>query len=155
MCVEVASAVGPEKRLARFSLDAEFKAASEGRALVAATLVDWSLRHLMDDAKLIASELISNAVEFTSSSDIKLILSQEDGAFTIGVWDTSPNAPYLGACDPYGESGRGLHIVAALAEEHGFHPVAEPKGKLVWARVNVVRAARKAYDFSGNMRRSR
>jgi anti-sigma regulatory factor (Ser/Thr protein kinase) len=137
MCVEVANTVGMEKRLARFGLDAEFAAAAEGRALVAITLIEWSLRHLVDDATLIASELISNAVEFTSSGHIELILSQEDGAFTIGVWDSNPSPPHLSPCGPYDESGRGLHIIAALAEEHGHDPVAEPEGKVVWARVRI------------------
>jgi anti-sigma regulatory factor (Ser/Thr protein kinase) len=137
MGAKVADVVRPDRAVARFGLEAEPRVVAEGREHVEETLVRWSLHQFVEDVKLIASELISNAVNATPGERIWLVLCHEGGSLAVGVWDSSPDPPRMSTCDPYDESGRGLHIVAALAEEHGSHPVADPKGKLVWARLKI------------------
>ncbi|MGH3387451.1 MAG: ATP-binding protein [Actinomadura sp.] len=102
-----------------------------------ATFSSWAFRHLIPDGKLIASELVSNAITATPGGAIWLLLAHERDAMWICVWDSSPVLPEKRACKPHSESGRGLHIVAAIADDNGAFPVADPKGKITWARLKI------------------
>ena len=126
-----------DEGIAQFNLEAEPSVVSRGRALVAATLAEWSVQHLLEDAKLIAAELISNAVAATPGKEIRLIMCREARAVTLRVWDSSPDAPRMEPYGPYDETGRGMHIVAALAHEHGSFPATGSEGKFVWARLKI------------------
>lgn len=125
------------KRDARFRLKAVPEAAAEARTFVAETFVGWALHHLISDGKLIVSELISNSVVATPDDDVWLLVTQERDAVWICVWDSSPVLPELRACELDSEAGRGLHIVAAIADENGAFRVAEPEGKITWARLKI------------------
>ena len=137
MGAKVAGMVRPDEAIAKFDLKAEPHVVSEGRALVAETLIDWSLGHLVDDVKLIASELITDAVDATLGRPIWLVLRRGRDALSIGIWDSSSDTPRMLPAAPGEESGRGLRIIAALADDHGSLSVGNPKGKLVWARVQI------------------
>ncbi|MCW2901018.1 MAG: serine/threonine protein phosphatase [Streptosporangiaceae bacterium] len=119
----------------------KFRAAPENvrtvRELTGAVLISWALRHLMEPAKLVVSELFTNALHATPGKDTFLLFKQEITSISIGVWDSSPEMPVMGACDLQGESGRGLYIVAALADDHGAYRVGDPNGKIVWARLDL------------------
>jgi anti-sigma regulatory factor (Ser/Thr protein kinase) len=125
------------KRDVRLKIKAVPEAASKARAYAETMLTGWALRHLIEDAKLIVSELISNAVVATPDRDIWVLLVREHDGVWICVWDSSPELPEVRAYEPDAESGRGLHIVAAIAAENGAFRVAEPKGKLTWARLTI------------------
>ncbi|MEV8126748.1 ATP-binding protein [Streptomyces sp. NPDC085944] len=43
-----------------------------------------------------------------------------------------PEPPVPGAADALGEGGRGLPIVAAVADRWGVTPYADGRGKTVW-----------------------
>jgi anti-sigma regulatory factor (Ser/Thr protein kinase) len=118
------------ERDARLKIEVVPEAAAEARTFVEETLTRWALRPLIEDAKLIVSELIGNSVMVTPGAEIWALLSQERDALWICVWDSCPILPEVRACDPYAESGRGMRIVAALADENGAFRVARPQGKI-------------------------
>jgi hypothetical protein len=127
----------PVGRDARFTLKAVPEAAARARALVEETLTDWGFYQLVPDAQLIASELMSNSIMVTPGEDLWLLLRCERNAVWVCVWDSSPVLPEKRAFKPHAESGRGMHIVAAVAAADGAFPVAEPRGKLTWARMET------------------
>ncbi|MGP3735965.1 SpoIIE family protein phosphatase [Streptomyces sp. GDS52] len=121
------------------------------RALVRSALADWTERalpgaeHLTtragDDATLIASELVTNAVVH-AGTEVRLTcrLEEESGALVVEVTDRHPSrAPHGGEPEapPYEspEHGRGLRLVAALSEAWGI--TYRPGTKTVWARIPV------------------
>ena len=90
---------------------------------------------MVDDLLLIATELLSNAVKF-SSDEVALALSVRRRAIRVSVTDSdpSPAAPRAAGLDASG--GRGLAIVAALAKRWGQTPYVAGC-KEVWAEVSV------------------
>jgi anti-sigma regulatory factor (Ser/Thr protein kinase) len=125
------------KMSAKFTLCAEPENVKMARELTEVTILSWSLRYLLENARLISSELFTNALRAARSTDLYLLLAHEVTAIRLGVWDPSPNLPVMGLCDPREESGRGLHIVATLADDHGCYRVENPPGKVVWATLNI------------------
>ena len=127
----------PVVRASRFELRAVPEAASRARGLVEAVFISWACGHLVEDGQLIASELVSNTTAVTPGEVVWLLLAQGRDTVWIGVWDSSSVLPKKRACEPHSESGRGMHIVAAIADEDGAFPVAEPQGKITWARLTI------------------
>ncbi|WP_339130541.1 ATP-binding protein [Streptomyces sp. f51] len=68
----------------------------------------------VDDATLIASELVANAVRY-GRSGCRLRLQLGHGRVTVEVHDDSPGRPRIGVLDAESESGRGLAMVQQLA----------------------------------------
>ncbi len=104
---------------------------------------------LADDACLITSELVTNAVCATGTLDpepdlvtlaalplvgLKLTLAQ--GRLLIEVVDASETPPQVQQQYEAAESGRGLFLVTMLAERWSYFPV-ETGGKVVWAELAV------------------
>jgi anti-sigma regulatory factor (Ser/Thr protein kinase) len=128
-------AIFPTEYDARFEMNATLEAPSRSRALVEDTLIGWELRHLIPEAKLVASELVTNAAIATPDAEICLLLAQEADAVLIGVWDSSPILPKKRPCGPDSTSGWGLHIVTAIADHTDTFPTTDPRGKITWARL--------------------
>ncbi|MFA1546662.1 ATP-binding protein [Actinomadura chokoriensis] len=106
------------------------------RMQVELRLASWGLSALRDDVTLIASELVTNAVEYAPSErEIRVRFTRERRGVLLEVWDSSDAMP-MRRSDEEGIGGRGLPIVEALAAECGVHPT-EPHGKWVWARCQV------------------
>jgi anti-sigma regulatory factor (Ser/Thr protein kinase) len=85
---------------------------------------------------LITAELTANAVRHghVPGRDFHLRLTETGGAFRVEVTDTrSERLPAPGTPSPDGESGRGLLLVAALADDWGVTPRPMAPGKTVWA----------------------
>ncbi|RAY16041.1 ATP-binding protein [Actinomadura craniellae] len=106
------------------------RAARAARLLVRAALSDWSLPHLVEDATLVATELVSNAIR--SAEAISLEVSLEAGSVRVEVFDTSRELPKKGEGRLLDEHGKGLLLVEALAADWGYRLVRG--GKVVWAR---------------------
>uniref|UniRef100_A0AAU1IDF8 ATP-binding protein n=1 Tax=Streptomyces sp. NBC_00180 TaxID=2903632 RepID=A0AAU1IDF8_9ACTN len=73
---------------------------------------------LMDVVMLIVTELLTNALLHSGSTEISLRISVEDGCLRIAVRDGMPGSAEPRAATDTAESGRGLMIVEALAAEH-------------------------------------
>jgi len=115
------------------------------RRLVRTALATWRLEELSEGATLVVSELVTNAVQHSSSRSIRVTVSRAGPASVrVGVVDKSKGRPVLGAppsrswgskADDDDESGRGLVLVEALAHSWGTDPL--PWGKRVWAELTA------------------
>ncbi|MFF7276601.1 SpoIIE family protein phosphatase [Streptomyces griseorubiginosus] len=118
------------------------------RALLRATLGEWAELALpgtefltdrqSDDAVVVVSELVTNAVVHAGTEvELDCRLETHSGGLVIEVLDHHPSrSPRDGDTEtPYGipEYGRGLRLVAALAESWGI--TYRTGAKTVWARV--------------------
>jgi hypothetical protein len=113
------------------------------RELVAQHLRTRGTTSLLDDARLVTSELVTNAVRHAlerPSDRILLRLLPGAGSLWIGVIDPSPKCPRLDTPTPLADSGRGLcRIVDALTNENWGYELL-PYGKIVWAQLTCPRA---------------
>jgi anti-sigma regulatory factor (Ser/Thr protein kinase) len=85
----------------------------------------------LDDARLLLSELVTNAITHAHSPFSVSIRSQGQ-LVRLAVHDQSPIPPKPRFASPE-SGGRGLQIVAALSKDWGF--VTTPLGKTVWAEL--------------------
>ncbi|WP_160573768.1 ATP-binding protein [Actinomadura physcomitrii] len=119
-----------------------------GRTLTKTRLHNWGYMHISDDAVLVVSELVTNAVAAAApGEEIRLQVSRDVAGVVIAVWDASTARPRprpvagtardaLDVSEGHRDDngGRGRPIVAALAVECGHTP--DPSGgKWVWARL--------------------
>jgi anti-sigma regulatory factor (Ser/Thr protein kinase) len=116
-------------------LPADLTSARQARSAIRRALTAWRMDHLSADAELLASELVANAAEHGDGKPISLALRRhaEPGGrrgITCEVTDTSPAMPRPAEPGPGAERGRGLAIVAALAQSSGVR--ATQAGKTTW-----------------------
>ncbi|MFD9047935.1 ATP-binding protein [Streptomyces zaomyceticus] len=101
----------------------------------------WGLDALVDDARLIVSELVANAVQHTASRRIGVSVTRHPDHVRIVVTDTSRTLP-ASATHPLGdeaESGRGLQLVDQFATRWGSKRFRT--GKQVWAELTTGKTA--------------
>ncbi|OAA26027.1 anti-sigma regulatory factor (Ser/Thr protein kinase) [Frankia sp. EI5c] len=124
-----------EALTAGFDLPADPRAAGRARGLVADLLTAWGCGSASEVAKLLVSEIVTNAVRFVGAREV-LRLTVECGSdlIRISVIDGSPLRPVLRAAQDDDESGRGMQLVSALAADWGVvdDPPAAGVGKRVW-----------------------
>lgn len=120
------------------------------RAFVNHSLGSWSLPDLVNDAVLIVSELVTNAVRATGITDpnptyadleelallaVQVRVSGE--SLFIEVWDDDREKPGHPSADlDPDECGRGLVLVAALSKHYGVSRY-NGGGKIVWAELDA------------------
>ncbi|MEU3679669.1 ATP-binding SpoIIE family protein phosphatase [Streptomyces sp. NPDC030592] len=133
---------------ARVTLLGSSLAPGAARAMARAALADWSAlglpgtehltEHLTADALVVVSELVTNAVVH-AGTDVEVGLRvEETGTLVVEVADRHPSRAPSGGGDhetPHdpAEYGRGLRLVAALAEAWGI--TYRSGSKTVWARL--------------------
>ena len=120
----------PAGRVLTCSLPADPKAAPIARAAARRQLKVWGMdEETAFTNELIVSELVGNAVRYgTPPLQLRLIL---DRMLTCEVSDTATSAPLIKHARTVDETGRGLFIVASLADQWGTRYQAQ--GKTVWA----------------------
>jgi anti-sigma regulatory factor (Ser/Thr protein kinase) len=125
-----------------------------GRWLIAAVGAEWRLgRDVLDDACLVLSELVTNAVRHAAwhlapvdAREIKVTVSLAAGTLRIEVSDPDPTMPRIGAEAEIGQitdldsqaglGGYGLPgIVGGLSLRYGARP--DDAGKTVWADLDA------------------
>jgi anti-sigma regulatory factor (Ser/Thr protein kinase) len=107
------------------------QAPGRARAFVRRHLTELGFPKLVDDAMLIAVEIVTNAVREAPAGPVSLSLRLTAAGPVIEVRDCSPVLPEFKEPDFVSETGRGLHIVGELAAELGWHRIG--RGKVVWA----------------------
>ncbi len=97
------------------------------RRAVAEACHAWGCPALIDDAEMVVTELVANAVRHAGGAR-RLELTLSRWYLHVAVRDGSPSPPAPG--------GRGLTLVEALAAGWGSTPT--PGGKVVWATLRRV-----------------
>ncbi|MGQ4415116.1 SpoIIE family protein phosphatase [Streptomyces sp. SAS_269] len=114
--------------VAYWHLPPEPASAARARALTSAKLTEWGLEHLAFTTELIVSELITNVYRYAGGpATLRLI---RERSLVCEVSDTSHISPHLRRARTTDEGGRGLFLVAQMAERWGTRYTRE--GKTVW-----------------------
>ncbi|HVF06741.1 MAG TPA: SpoIIE family protein phosphatase [Frankiaceae bacterium] len=117
---------------ANLRFTAEPDAVPRARRLAMETLAAIGLDDLVDDASVIMTELVTNAVLHGLEPIHVRVLATETMA-RLEVEDGNPNLPFRGLAGVNSMTGRGLHLVAALARRVGSD--SRGTGKVVWAEL--------------------
>ncbi|MEV0114127.1 ATP-binding protein [Streptomyces sp. NPDC050844] len=107
------------------------------RRQVGKALADWGYgQDDIDRTLLVCSELATNAVQHGHRAGhlFEVQVAAERTDCLVEVSDPAPRPPRPVTAGADDEHGRGLQLVAALAEETGHRP-RSPIGKTVWARL--------------------
>ncbi|MET9409822.1 PAS domain S-box protein [Streptomyces sp. NPDC002935] len=121
----------PDGPLATVSTDlpAAPESVPEGRAFLSKALTTWNCAPTADDARLLLSEILTNAVQH-AQGPIGLHLCRTATDLTVEISDRSPHLPQPRSATQDEESGRGLILVRALADDWGVRPT--DTGKTTW-----------------------
>jgi len=116
--------------------------AAKARAFVERTLCNWGCRELVDDARVVVTELVSNVVRHAGTDvGVDLDLDAVRHRVRIDVVDHAGGDVALRRGDPaFDLGGRGLRLVDELSERWGVER--RPGGKCVWAEWAVGAGAR-------------
>ncbi len=133
---------GPDVSEQRLTLAEGLQAPAHARAWTARQLPSLPAR-IVDDALLLVSELVTNAVRH-GRPDVIISLSVAPDRIRIGVRDGSETLPVVPSGQPSVDrpTGRGLLIVAATAQDWGVERSRGTIGKTVWAELDTTRATR-------------
>ncbi|MYR17567.1 SpoIIE family protein phosphatase [Streptomyces sp. SID6137] len=116
------------------------RSVATARSFVRDTLQGWGFADIVDDAVVLTSELVTNAVVHAGTHAEVLCLRTDDGV-RIEVSDQYPEreVPLQNSASPMAspdrEGGRGLQLCAALASRWGVDYT--PTHKHVWFQLNL------------------
>lgn len=129
----------PPRRLAYLELNACAGAVPQARRHVRSMLAKWDLPDIADDAELVTSELVTNAIAASAAlpfrAGVGLLVAACRDRLMLLVWDASYDRPVRHPDDDEGVAGRGVGIVAALSTRWGWVP--DGRGKVVWAMLDL------------------
>jgi signal transduction histidine kinase len=110
---------------------------SGARSFVHSTLEAWHRDDLVDDAELLVSELVTNALMHTGATHASVGITAHDDIVRIEVEDPSP-VPLVRAVktDLSKPGGLGLGIVDSIARRWGV--VQADRSKTVWFELSAV-----------------
>ncbi|MEV4347048.1 ATP-binding protein [Actinoplanes sp. NPDC049596] len=117
----------------RLQLQPQPSASAGARQLVTAACEEWGMPMLLPRARLVATELVTNAVRHAGTEidvvishrgHLRRPISRRTTYLHLAVYDRNPTLP-----EPNG--GRGLHIIRIATQGWGALPTRE--GKVVWA----------------------
>jgi sigma-B regulation protein RsbU (phosphoserine phosphatase) len=123
--------------MSTLSLDADELAPVRARRFVGELLASADLADLCDEAQLLTSELVTNALVHSASA-LEVTVSTTSGGVTVRVEDadTGPiTASHIESDETLVEGGRGLVLVHELAEAWGTEHRAGRKA--VWFRLSL------------------
>ena len=129
-------------------LESDPKLVVAARQFVRERLTSWEATDHLEQAVLVASELVTNAVLHARTA-IQLKVSVDGPRVRIEVFDENTRVPVQAACPPDATSGRGLALVSSVAGAWGIDHRGD--GKVVWAELGPARpeTADDCVDLSG------
>jgi len=136
--VPVRWACFPEIATPASSVDASLIRAA--RDFTISTLQRWGVAERREDVAVVVSELLTNALlhalpaagHARTGWPVRLGLLQPGRGVMCAVADPSRVAPVLQQSEHLGETGRGLHVIAALSDRWGC-TIPTDMGKVMWA----------------------
>ncbi|WP_086661764.1 ATP-binding protein [Lentzea kentuckyensis] len=121
----------PHRRFRRVPLPNSPAAPLLARAVVRDACAEWDLPRLRDEAVLVVSELVENAVRHARSASV-LRVELRPAGLSLAVRDNDPTPPLLEYPDRDVPGHRGVQLVARISVAWGFAPSSDG-GKTVWA----------------------
>jgi anti-sigma regulatory factor (Ser/Thr protein kinase) len=135
---------------AQFDLVPEAGSARAARRAVAEVLSSWGLpAYAVDDAVLIVSELVANAVlHARDEAALELEITFGGAWLRVSVSDGSAVRPSARAAERNHENGRGMAIIDALSDRWGVE--GRGRGKRIWFEVDLGRTPPTAAEQAGD-----
>ncbi|MGW0768521.1 ATP-binding protein [Streptomyces sp. NPDC002676] len=126
------------------------RSVSRARTLLREQATSWKLPdEVTETAVLLLSELMTNAYRHAKGSPGREIWTRailETDRLRVSVADANDRLPTPREASAHDETGRGLHLVAALADDWGAEPRTCGIGKTVWFEIST-----KPADTHGDM----
>ena len=118
------------------------EAAREARVMVRVVLSTWGLDAAADEAALLLSELVTNAVRHAQGPTVRVVVDRPaDNRVCLAVIDRAPRrTPEIRTPHPDDASGRGLQLIDEITDRWGWNSMGSsvrPWGKRVWAELKV------------------
>ncbi|MEU9012943.1 ATP-binding protein [Streptomyces sp. NPDC048479] len=117
------------------------RSAGRARVLLREQLAAWNVEgEVVQIAELLLSELATNVIQHArtpAGREIGVRLARYDGMLRVEVADANNRRPEPRSAPSDDEGGRGLTLVAALAERWGCCPRRHGIGKSVWAELKL------------------
>jgi anti-sigma regulatory factor (Ser/Thr protein kinase) len=111
------------------------ESAAAARAFVERTLRSWGCHDLVDDARVVVTELVSNVVRH-AGTDVRVDLELLEDTVRIAVADDAGGRVVPRNADPRSDlGGRGLRLVERFSQRWGVEYL--PGWKRVWAEWRV------------------
>lgn len=119
----------------RAELPADLTSPSRARQAIRDALAAWAIDDPDGDGELLASELVTNALQHAPGASVGMAVRLESTngqsrGITCEVTDSSPSLPAARQARPDQEHGRGMAIVQALAAATGAR--VGQAGKTTW-----------------------
>jgi len=122
-------------------LAADKAAVPSARHRLRLDLKEWGLQHLLDDAELVVTEIVTNAVNATdavswpaSRPPVRMWVLADSATLVVLVWDACAAEPVPAHAAADDETGRGLLLIHALSRSGLYHPPGDGAGKVIWAQ---------------------
>ncbi|HZT66318.1 MAG TPA: response regulator [Acidimicrobiales bacterium] len=128
----LADLVARPRHAASIDLTGDRRQVVAARAFIAQQCRRWRCIGSTDDASIVVSELVTNALVHAASG-CQLRARRAGELLRIEVSDRGRGTPDPKSADDQAESGRGLLIVSALCVAWGVETY--PDGKIVWAEL--------------------
>lgn len=127
----------PAVPLGELTLPAERESVPRARRFGRSVTTAAGIGHVGDDAEVLVSELVTNAVRHAPipGAALRLRLLRAGARLRIEVHDQSAAVPRPRPVDLMEETGRGWFLVAVMADRHGTDHT--PSGKAVWCEVRA------------------
>ena len=106
------------------------------RREVRSALTRWGLDALVDAAQLLTSELVTNSV-LHARTPVTVTVTRAGGNVRVAVSDVSPIEPAIRRHSMTSTTGRGLQMLASLADDWGSEVTRS--GKTVWFTLSSAR----------------
>lgn len=106
------------------------------RDFVTWVLDEWELSRLADTARLLTSELVTNAVLHAGTAlTLRVVRDTRRSMVRISVWDASPALPRRKRYSELATTGRGLAMIDNAAQAFGVETMTD--GKEIWVELPI------------------
>ncbi|MET9960719.1 SpoIIE family protein phosphatase [Streptomyces sp. NPDC006326] len=122
-------------RVVVWDLSSDPSVVGDARRYTTEQLTAWGLEEASFVTELLVSELVTNAIRY-GEPPVQLRLIHEDSTLICEVSDASSTAPHMRRARIFDEGGRGLLLVAQLAQRWGTRHGSV--GKTIWAEQSLV-----------------
>ncbi|MEU4405168.1 ATP-binding protein [Streptosporangium sp. NPDC023963] len=124
----------PSARRASWPLPPIPASVPRARRLICGQLAEWGIGEQGEIARLLVSELVTNALRH-AWGPIRLAVSYQEGMLRCEVDDANPALPYVRDAHEDDEGGRGLYLLDLLSARWGSERTS--LGKVSWFELAI------------------